>query len=106
MADLQIQTRLRRCCREVLEKLDKARGHLVVAPAARLAVELGEVPLDPAVERARGCFTPRDHRGVRVAEVCTKLCGEHARAHRDAGEDAEAELWQILTSTLREPKDP
>lgn len=101
LADIQIQTRLYRCCRDVLAKLDKARSHLTRA-VEPLAEQIGEVPVEPALERARACFTPRDPRGERVAEVCTTLCREHAQFHLDAGESAEEQLWQVLATALRE----
>ena len=100
MADIQVQTRLRICCREVLGKLDKARSHLLTQPAELLREQVGELPLEPATERARTCSTPDDPKAARVAEVCTKLCREHGDTHAQADERGEESLWRTLEQAL------
>ncbi|MCC6525031.1 MAG: hypothetical protein IT373_20420 [Polyangiaceae bacterium] len=110
MADIFVQLRMKKCCREALARLDAARRPLradaAVGKVAVLEEELGAQPLPVGAERLRaeragsaGGRLPSELE-ARVHRLCIAASDEHALAHHEAGEVGEAAFWQQVSALL------
>lgn len=111
MADLWVHVRMKRCCRQQLEKLDRARVYLKKEPGVgavpQLASTLGEMPMPEALAQIDDEALTHAPSAVeqRVYKTCTELCRQHAAVHEGS---EEGDFWsraQEIFAQAEAPRD-
>lgn len=103
MGDIYVHVRMKKCCRELLARIDeeskKANVKGGLFGMESLAALLGDKPIDaamaalPAGKAIASMGLDAEMEKVTRA-ICAKLCEAHAEEH--AGEMAEGQFWQAL----------
>jgi hypothetical protein len=109
MGDIYVHVRMKKCCREMLARIDeeskKANVKGGIFGVESLAELLGEKTIDAAKAALPGggpvASMGLDAEMEKVTRaICAKLCEVHAGEHAAKGEMEEGGFWQALSTVV------
>lgn len=101
--DVHVHVRMKKCCQESLQALDKTRGLSAQVSGERpsntksLFEELGNLTIPEAITKALSVDPPPTEQCNEQARgVYTKICTKHEKQHHAQQERHESILWLVL----------